>query len=152
MADMTELRRRYVALYGEDGVSEEEFAAIENADLDGVVYAYKYIRFVIPEKVDPFKIKRTRVFRPTSITEKVFNQSSIFTVHSRPFREMDDENPEGKLLKWIIKKEYKRDLQHELNQLGVKHSTIFVDLYGVAKHTSWFVENGDYWKDDTSII
>lgn len=113
------------------------FASIDNLDSDGVIYAYKYRRYIIPEKNDPFDGNTIDVFRPNSITERVFNQDSIFTIHSKKTPELDDSSKEGELLKWIISKEYKLDLLNKLNQLGINYSTIFPDLDGLAKYISW---------------
>jgi hypothetical protein len=124
------------------------FAAIDDKEKDGAIFTYKYEMFVKPETVDPFEIKKTIVYRPTSITERVINQNSIFTIHPKPFDPLESSSTKTTLQKWIIKADTKSDFLHELNLLGVNYSTIFPDLNGLAKHICWFYENIEYWTDD----
>ena len=128
------------------------FACIDNVEFNGVIYAYHYREYINSENINPFEIEKTEVFRPTSISERVFNQGSIFTVHKTPFINLTEENCNGILQKWVVKKEFKKELQLKLNQLGINYSTIFPDLDGLAKHICWHLENTSYWAGGVNSI
>ncbi|WP_153915598.1 FRG domain-containing protein [Shewanella sp. TC10] len=76
----------------------------------------------------PFSISETLEFRAPNISERVVNQSGIFTVHHNIRADFDNE----KLHKFIIPGQLKHLIKDKLNVLGVNESAIYPGLDGIA--------------------
>jgi hypothetical protein len=119
------------------------FAAIDNHDADGAVYAH-YSKFIIDENAHkPFsaKIKKNMRYRPRAISRRIINQFGYFTYHVNPSREMTSGNTYGEIEKIIIPAEIKQEIIFALNQFGINFLTIYPDLEGLSKQMAWHAAN-----------
>jgi hypothetical protein len=94
------------------------------------------------EKVHPFDIKETKIFRPRIIKQRINNQSGVFCIQSsNEIQEKlalnDADSFSQKLLKIKIPSESFQDIRTDLNTLGVNAFTIFPELEGLCSHLQW---------------
>lgn len=78
---------------------------------------------------NPFMIKENRLFEPEHFSPRITAQSCVFTVHSQPHIEMDNES----IQKWIIKKECSMSISRWLEKFGFNDYALFPDLDGLSK-------------------
>lgn len=121
---------------------------------DGVVWIIKSEKkdFVQGDdfKTDPFATRRTRIFRPRMITERISAQSGVFTLHAARQNEDDPFLPlernkrfAPKLIKVPIKWKFFEPLREQLGISGVNYATMFPDLDGLCRHLKWrYTEKG----------
>jgi hypothetical protein len=97
--------------------------------------------------IRPFEIDETLEFHAASISERVINQSGIFTVHHKPREAFDSEY----LYKFVIDGSLKIDIQKRLSVLGVNESTIYPGLDGIAKSlkTEMFSSTSRFYHPET---
>jgi hypothetical protein len=94
-------------------------------------------------KANPFKSKRTKVFRPKHIIKTIAAQGGWFTVH----KYMEDE---GRFIpfeniaaytahreKLIIPADNFSGLKTQLNRIGINDSSLFPDLRGLSDYLNW---------------
>ncbi|MDR8524669.1 FRG domain-containing protein [Shewanella fidelis] len=118
-----------IALYFATSHSPEELYS--GADLpDCAVYGLiSHIHIDSSYHINPFDIDETLQFYAPSISERVVNQSGLFTVHHLPRDAFDTE----KLCKFVIPGNIKTQIQEKLALLGVNESTIYPGLDGIAR-------------------
>jgi len=111
--------------------------------VDGVVWLFvpEQEDFVDPTKEGPFNINRTKVFRPSHITERITAQSGWFTVHkylnNRFVPLNNNKRHKVKLMKLIVPQESFYILRDELNRCNVNAATIYPGLDGICRHVEW---------------
>jgi hypothetical protein len=123
------------------------FAVKDDAkDVDhGVLWAFPVSNEDIADqtKETPFEGRRTKVFRPRHITKSIVAQSGWFTVH----KYMEDKK---NFVPFEYNKRYKRqcdklivpranflNLRHQLDRIGLNHSTMFPDLRGLCDYLNF---------------
>jgi len=104
--------------------------------------------YVLPSSAgDPWQIDRTRVFRPTHVTQRIIAQSGWFTVHKyrrerrarRGFLALDSNRTyERRLQKILIAPTAFTDIRWDLDRCGVTAASLFPDLDGLCRHVQWF--------------
>lgn len=90
----------------------------------------------------PFKLRRTKFFRPDHISPRVLAQESYFSVHRFWEREQggryvaleDQKEFKGKLTKFAIKVGVEENLFIKLDRLGLNFANLMPDLDGLSKH------------------
>ncbi|WP_345950670.1 MULTISPECIES: FRG domain-containing protein [unclassified Mucilaginibacter] len=94
------------------------------------------------EKVSPFDVKQTKIFRPRIIKQRINNQSGVFSVpsseellHKRYMNESD--SYADKLIKVKIPADKLVDIRTDLNTVGVNAFTIFPELEGLCTYLQW---------------
>lgn len=118
-----------VALYFATFHSAEELYSYTPLS-DAAIYALtSHIHIDSSYHIDPFSIDETLEFRAPIISERVSNQSGLFTVHCNPGKPLDTE----KLHKFIIPGKLKREIIEKLSLLGFREETIYPGLDGIAK-------------------
>ncbi|MGY6452248.1 FRG domain-containing protein [Vibrio parahaemolyticus] len=118
-----------IALYFATSHSPEELYS--GTDLpDCAVYGLiSHIHIDSSYHINPLEVDETLQFYAPSISERVVNQSGLFTVHHSPREAFDTE----KLHKFVIPGSLKAQIQEKLSLLGVNESTIYPGLDGIAK-------------------
>lgn len=98
-------------------------------------------------RVHPFRLDETIEFHAPSISERVVNQSGVFTAHHEPRTPFDNEH----LYKFVIDGTFKADIQKRLSVLGISEATIFPGLDGIAKSlkTEMFSSTSKFYHPDT---
>jgi hypothetical protein len=125
---------------------------------DGVVWVLKpktkdFINFTdekVLSKDAPFLSKRTRIFRPRIIDQRISAQGGVFTVHAavrpdydKPFIALEiNSNFSNKLTKMTVPASHFPNLRKQLHLCGADNSTMFPDLDGLCKHLQWRYTSG----------
>lgn len=126
-------------------LSAAYFASINNIETDAVLYMYKTNQ-EIDNHSDPFKITGTPLYKPGTIGQRIISQQGLFTVHSQPeYSMLDHLQPNDKLVKIVINKNYAADLAFDLDRYGVNTMTMFPDLDGVAQYIDWAISHRIKW-------
>jgi hypothetical protein len=104
----------------------------------GIIWCYFVdpINIVSGNSINPFAIKKTVVYRPKNITERIQAQSGSFTIH--PFikeaslisRKMKEQIP---LIKISLNADKKTECVTKLNYVNINDYTVMKDLDGLAK-------------------
>jgi hypothetical protein len=110
--------------------------------LDGVVWLLKtkiedFIEF--PAAENPYSQKRTRIFRPRSVSMRILAQSGLFTCHKRMeagnFIPLElNKEYKKRLIKIVIPADGFGELRDQLYACGVSNVSLFPDLDGLARH------------------
>jgi len=112
---------------------------------NGVVWVFKPSAsdFVNVIRDVPFSEGRTKVFRPSHITERIRVQAGYFTVHKymklqRRFVPLETMRAyKSRLVKLFVPSSAFADLRYRLDQYGVNKSTVFPGLDGLSGHIEW---------------
>ena len=132
-----------VSLYFATCHSAEDLYS-DNILPDAAVYALtSHIHIDSNYHINPFSIDETLEFRAPIISDRVLNQSGLFTVHCNPSKPFDTE----KLHKFIIPGKLKREIIEKLSLLGFREETIYPGLDGIAKTIKM-----KYYKDTVSSL
>ncbi|HBL76920.1 MAG: hypothetical protein A2W90_00865 [Bacteroidetes bacterium GWF2_42_66] len=124
------------------------FACIDNYENDGVLYAYKPNKLVLPNEINnPFSTKANEIIfiQPEASSNRILNQLGYFSLHNEPKLELNESNSNPSLERIIIPKSLKKEIIFILNQFGVSDLTIFPDIEGLTKYLCWFYENYEFW-------
>jgi len=109
---------------------------------DGVLWILKASEddFKTEQDKDPFAIGKTKIFLPRIISRRISAQAGAFTVHrmieeKNKFYKFETNNEfMDKLSKYNVPSSKFREIQSELNTLGINDSTLFPDLDGFCKY------------------
>lgn len=119
------------------------FAVNELLDNAGAVYCYDPQIFISEKKL-PLNFKEYEVsgFICKSLTPRMLNQKSVFTVHNPPNSHIEIKKYfvwEGhkNLAKIIIPNELKKDVLENLNSYGINYVNLFPDLDGLSRSINW---------------
>jgi hypothetical protein len=107
------------------------FASLSNPDRDGAIYAWHFTEALHLSDHTPLKTKHSGFFIPPYLTNRIIAQSSIFSITTKPWKELQDDFP-GTIKKLRITKEFKHELLEILPRLGISRRTIFADLDSYA--------------------
>ncbi|UCG57402.1 MAG: FRG domain-containing protein [Phycisphaerales bacterium] len=94
-------------------------------------------------KESPFKINRTKVFRPKHIAARLVTQAGWFTVHkfmkteARFIALESNKTYASKLTKLRIPPRSFSDMRFELDRFNVNAATLFPDVDGLCTHVQW---------------
>jgi hypothetical protein len=112
---------------------------------NGVVWVFKPEGddFVDITDDDPFSGRRTKVFRPSHVAERIRVQAGYFTVHKYlnksnrfvPFDKIALYTP--RLVKLVVSPSAFADIRFRLDQYGINQSTVFPGLDGLSRHIQW---------------
>ena len=97
----------------------------------------------IEDDPDPFKIKRTKIFRPKNITSRISAQMGWFTAHyynedEDRYADISNISAYRKRLSTVqIKNSDFASMRRELDKCGINSSTMFPDLVGLAENIQW---------------
>ena len=119
-----------VALYFATAHSPEQLYGVITLPDAAIYMLTSHIYIDSTYHIDPFDIDETLEFRAPLISDRVTNQSGLFTVHCNPRKPFDTE----KLHKFIIPGELKTAIQEKLSILGMSEARIYPGLDGIAKH------------------
>lgn len=125
--------------------------AIQQPALDklspGVVYIFcpSTDDVLRPEETtseSPLEGRRTRVYQPNMITQRIISQSGWFTVHKfvdgRFVALNKNKSYSNKLTKLVIPPDRFSDLRYNLDRVGVNKASMFPDLDGICGYIEWF--------------
>lgn len=112
------------------------FAVVEDSELDGAIYKFKY-EDTLPKECVPFDYKFVTVYKPRAITKRIIAQQGLFTYHPNPSVPFSKAPAKGTLEKIIIKKEYRNKLKFELHRYGYNYFSVFQDVQGLAEYIDW---------------
>lgn len=118
-----------IALYFATAHTAEELYSNKELSDCAVYGLISHICIESDYHIEPFDIQQTLEFYAPSISERVVNQSGLFTVHHTPRKAFDTE----KLHKFVIPGSLKQTIQEKLGLLGINESTIYPGLDGIAK-------------------
>jgi len=122
------------------------FACVGETKSNGFVYILKQTdenMLNIAQTPSPFKIKKTKIFRPNLNNERIVAQNGWFTAHAlvegrnefRPFTEEKDF--ERKIWLLEIPESSKGIMLLKLNILGINYETIYPGIEGTCRHINW---------------
>lgn len=92
---------------------------------------------------EPFDIKRTQLFQPSVISNRVTTQLGWFSVHrldathNRFVSFETNKNYKNRLVKFIIEPKHFSDLRSDLDRFGVNKASLFPDLDALGSHITW---------------
>lgn len=123
-----------------------ESSSEKQANDFGIIWIFKtrkndYINPV--EHHNPFKIDRTRIFRPRHITRRIVSQSGWFTVHKYMstkgnFLPLERNKTYNKNLRCIlIAPSNFAQIRRELDRCGFNAAALFCDMDGLCRHIQW---------------
>lgn len=99
---------------------------------------------VTPEiQENPFDLKRTMVYKPNQITQRITNQSGWFTIHkyvvsNGKLSNFDHvRNYKGRLVKFILPEKIRLETLEALDQFGINSYSIYPDLEGLSMYLKW---------------
>ena len=82
------------------------------------------------------------IYRPTNISQRIANQTSVFTIH--PIGPDNETTPmersykhRNKLFKMTIPALGFKQLREELDKYNINESTVFTSLDGLCRHLGW---------------
>ena len=93
-------------------------------------------------RIHPFGIPETKIFRPRLIKQRINNQSGVFSIHAendllKKRLLNDNKRYHKKLVKMKVPPEKIPGLQNDLNTLGVNAFSIFPELEGLCRYLQW---------------
>jgi len=103
-------------------------------------------------KENPFKVDRTKIFRPKHIAARLVTQAGWFTVHKfmktqDRFIPMESNKAySSKLTKLQIPAQRFSEMRFELDRFNVNVASLFPDLDGLCTHIQWL---NSYLEDET---
>lgn len=124
------------------------FAVMPHKDEDCALYAYSSLYHFTDDR-DPLKCEGVGRFRPRGIAARVIRQSGAFVFHAPAQSPLSAGlKKEDKIIRYIIKKEYRKEMIYELDRYGVNRMTLFPDLDGLSEYMSWFSTSDirGFWK------
>jgi len=89
--------------------------------------------------INPFKIERTKIFKPVHLTKRIISQSGIFKVHKILYKEKIaiplEKNPHFTETLTKIKIPYQKfeNIKFNLERCGITSASLFPDLDGLCK-------------------
>jgi hypothetical protein len=110
------------------------------------IYILKYSDFnLVDQKRDknPFKINKTKIFKPNLNNERIVAQNGWFTIHSSNTKTnkiipLDEEEEfKGKVWQIEIPADNHSEILGKLNILGINHETIYPGIEGTCKYLNW---------------
>jgi hypothetical protein len=110
------------------------FAVEKEHDGDSALYTYRIgISLDLDANPDPFKVSTVTRFSPSHLSQRIANQSGIFTIHPNP----TDPLVSDKVCKYIIDASFRRELKFILYRYGITRASMFPGLDGLASHVQW---------------
>lgn len=110
------------------------FAVERDAEENAAIYVCEVNRVLDKSKDQgPLEINEVLRYQPPAITERIVQQSGLFTVHpdfEKPFEP-------DKLEKLIIPEANRRELKRQLFKLGFSRGSLFPGLDGIASDIFW---------------
>jgi len=113
------------------------FAVEKQHSGSSAVYIYRKTKIynkaeiiVGSQNVDPFKLKKTIVFRPSHFTDRIRTQQGLFTVHADPKIEFKHSN---RITKVIIPNCIRDSLFATLSQYQIGYASLFPGLDGISR-------------------
>lgn len=88
----------------------------------------------------PFKIGRTRIYRPDHVNPRIAAQGSYFSVHKywqtgAKYVALEDQSEfQGRLTKLSVRRGCEKRIFVQLGLLGYTYASVFPDLSGLARH------------------
>jgi len=125
-------------------VSKPAYKNEEGELENGVVWKFEPPEhlFITPA-FSPFNPKRTTVFQPNHINQRIVAQSGWFTVH-KYIEKRDKFIPMERLIstkkyltKLIIPAQEFGEIRYQLDRFGVNNASLFPDLDGLCRHIDW---------------
>lgn len=146
------------------------FFACETRDKDGIIYAisvkskddtnnqYNITSYNLISEGEngksPYEINKHMFIVPPQFDQRIKSQNSVFCCFpinqlDKTLQEIiksnnDEENNQDEmdtLFEWEIKGENKQQIMNELNKIGINHSTIYPDMFGLGGFLSWKLFN-----------
>ena len=100
--------------------------------------------YAVPSKREsPFRLQRTKIFRPRHIAPRLVTQTGWFTVHKfmrsrRHFLELEkNRDYSSKLTKLQIPARFFVEMRSELDRFNVNSAALFPDIDGLCAHIQW---------------
>ncbi len=106
------------------------FAVEEEHSGDSAIYVYRNSRHIKIWKYNPFKLKKVHIFKPDHITERIFAQDGVFTIHPKPNEAFRDEGID----KYVIEKGARQKIKKMLDLYGINRAKLFPGLDGLAAY------------------
>jgi len=114
------------------------FAVEKEYEKDGRIYIDWGIPLIKNKNRDPYQLKRIKRYRPSYITQRIINQSSVFTIHCCPENHYETDN----MIILDIDAKIKYELRKMLFKYGVNYKTIYPGLEGLSKDIKWLEIDG----------
>ena len=123
--------------------------ACQVEDSNAYIYILRYSEFnLVDLKRDksPFKINKTRIFKPNLNNERIVAQNGWFTIHSNKNKvgkiiPLDEEEDfKGKLWQIEIPAVHHAEILGKLNILGINQETIYPGIEGTCRYINWMNE------------
>lgn len=119
------------------------FAASDERDNDGVIFAFRPRFQVIRERVQPHDYTGISAFRPSAFAARISRQSGNFTIHGPPDREIVEDEAIGLLRRYIVPRKMRESMVRGLDQFGCNAASIFPDLDGLSSYMNWLIRQKD---------
>lgn len=112
-------------------------------DVNGAVFIVDTMQqeMLLNVTENPFEIDRVVFFPPPPIVERVWNQTSWFSLHPKDASNKPMALPESSTAHnshLIIPVECKSTIRNELHLLSIDELRLFYDLDGLCQHVNWF--------------
>ena len=120
------------------------FACQGNEKSNAYIYILKYTDYnLVDIKRDksPFKLNKTRIFKPNLNNERIVAQNGWFTIHTNKTNKIipldEEEDFKGKLWQIEIPVVNHSEILGKLNILGINHETIYPGIEGACRFINW---------------
>jgi hypothetical protein len=100
-------------------------------------------KVILPTETDPYKIGKTKIFKPNHINKRIAAQNGWFTSHvynhetKRYYPVNHQSDYAGKIIKNVFPNDKRQRILSQLDLLGINYLTIFPDLEGLSKYLEW---------------
>lgn len=110
------------------------FAVEKDVDKDSAIYVWNSEEVIDTDQFpDPFSFDHVARYRPPYISERITNQSGVFTLHpeaNKPFEPTD-------MVKIKIPNSERRRLKQILYKYGINRKILFPGLEGISADITW---------------
>ena len=117
------------------------FSCVSNEDADGRIFALRAETKLSDRGLverDPLTIDKPMKIVPRNISERMFVQEGLFTIHKYPPKKLDDQLREDwKIQFFDVDGQSKRKIRYELYRIGIHHAKLFPSIDGLSEHVTW---------------
>jgi hypothetical protein len=110
------------------------FAVEKDGDNDSAIYVWNSEEVVDTDQfTDPFAFDHVARYRPPYISERITNQSGVFTIHPEPNKAFEPTD----MVKIKIPSSERRRLKQILYKYGINRKILFPGLEGISADITW---------------
>jgi hypothetical protein len=128
------------------------FAVREASPSNAVVYAVLPKYYSKAEDSSPMDVSRIEFYRPNGFAPRIVRQAGLFSVHTTPFRSLQEEDSDiAGFKRFEIANSAREEVTAQLAFYGISAATLFPDLDGLSLFVNWSIAGGEYFRKPAPI-